>query len=592
MSHASGHRPGQPPTHHPTGGSHQHPPQTRTPPEHPPGSRRPGDPDPQSGGGQGGGHDETRDPNHGGDGGLNIDVGGITIGGGGDDGDGGDGSGSGGGQGGPSDDGGSGWDGGGTPSGQVGGEGRYPLPTDGGNVCLPGQGSGGAGDQTSGDPADFEAAESRLEQAAQDFETAGDRLADLGRRLADCLGNDSLTSSAAGPAQEIADKIHEISGKLASGLATTGHRLGDQGRALRQADQSSGDRMDGLGKGSHEVTPPATGGGSGGSGGPSGGGGGAAGGGPTPSTPSSPDLGGAGGGGGGGSSTGIDSVGPPVAQAPAPPVLGGAGGGGAGAPADLGYQPDVLIPTPVTTEPAAVPDPGTGADTGAGSETGGDAGTGGDAAEPARPLVAGSGLEIGLRAEAHALGLSGADTDQVVTVLESHPHGEQAAETIASGRYDDKPGFKDTVSMLANADTAPAAMHQLDLAAKMSDHGVDDLSFAPTEGRDGTRSDTALVARGGDGQSYAYRFKDLDDPSQLVRTAQKELLQTTGSGADHQVLWLHTSGSLDDLRADGTLRQLTELYSRQRAQFVVETDTGRVGVPAGGRFFPWNEDIS
>ncbi|WP_217698497.1 hypothetical protein, partial [Streptacidiphilus griseoplanus] len=210
-----------------------------------------------------------------------------------------------------------------------------------------------------------------------------------------------------------------------------------------------------------------------------------------------------------------------------------------------------------------------------------------------RPLVTGSGLETGLRAEARTLGLSPGDTDRVVATLEAAPQGEKAAETIASGRFDQRPGYGATVSMLAHPGTAPAALHHLDLAARMSDHGVDDLSFGGGAGADGsgTRADTGLVAHGQDGQSYSYRYRELGDPAQLVRTAQKELLQTVDGGTDHQVLWLRTSGSVEGLQADGTVRQLTELYSRQRAQFVVETDTGRLGIPAGGRFFPWSEEI-
>lgn len=544
-----------------------------------------------SGEGEGGTGTDGEGGANGEGGGVNIDVGGITFGG--DDGQS-DGEGTAGDEGlqpidGAPDDGGAGWDGGGSYApGPVGSGGLYPLPAQG----------GGAGGQTSGDPADFEATESRLEQAARDFETATDRLANLGERLSSCLSNDSLTSSAAEPGQEICDKIHEISGKLAAALATTGHRLGDQGRALRQADQSARDRFNGLDDRAPDVPPPTPAAGGGGQGSPAGGG---AGGGSAPPAPTPPHPGGGGGGGGAPAATGIDSTNPLVTPPPASPAVDGAAGDGGAPAATVPAQATGPLPTSPgiaagvtgsadgTVRMSGAPAAGTGS---APEQPQPVAGVGAAPTAPeriARPLTAGSGLEVGLRAEAHTLGLSAADTDRVVATLEASPQGERAAETIASGRFEQRPGFSATVSMLAHPGTAPAALHHLDLAAQMSEHGIDDVSFEG--GKDGLRADTGLVARGEDGQSYSYRFKDPGDPSQLVRTAQKELWQTVNSGTDHQVLWLRTSGSLDDLQADGTVRQLTELYSRQRAQFVVETDSGRLGIPAGGRFFPWNEEI-
>ncbi|WP_377271168.1 hypothetical protein [Peterkaempfera sp. SMS 1(5)a] len=594
-----------------------------TPPPRPTGDPEPAPPDPgatgepghrRSGGdpepAPGGGPERDPEPGEGGEGqpghGITIDIGGISIGGGGD------------GEGeeddgekriewidGTPDDGGSGWNGAGTPyaPGQVGSEGVPPaIPAQRGADAV-------AGGQTSGDPADFEATESRLDDAARDFENAADRLAGLGGRLSACLANDSLTSSAAEPGQQISDEIHDISGRLASGLATTGRRLGDQGRALRQADQSASDRFNGLDdRAPSDVRPPSPVPGSSGS--PSAGTapGGRAGG-SAPQPPAAPQ-----GGGGTGTPpdpTTLDSTNPLITPAPDAPQT----GSGTGTPPD----PTTLDSTnPLITPAPDAPQTGSGTGTrlsgssmvhadlgaavgsaGAPAATAVDAGASGAAAaagRPSRPLLPGSGLEAGLRAEARTLGLSSADTDRVVAALEAAPQGEMAAETIASGRYDQRPGFTATVSMLAHPGTAPAALHHLDLAARMSDHGVDDLSFGggATAGADGrgVPAGTGLVARGQDGESYSYRYRELGDPAQLVRTAQKELLQTVDGGTDHQVLWLRTSGSADDLRSDGTVRQLTELYSRQRAQFVVETDTGRVGIPAGGRFFPWSEEIS
>ncbi|MFC7303500.1 hypothetical protein ACFQVC_04625 [Streptomyces monticola] len=231
---------------------------------------------------------------------------------------------------------------------------------------------------------------------------------------------------------------------------------------------------------------------------------------------------------------------------------------------------------------------------GGGSDgAGGHGGSGSHFGDDAQPFERGGQTEQQIRDHLRGSGVKPADLERVLDNLTNNPAGREIAETIASGRHNNSYGYHQVVSSLSHPDKMMGGIEQLRLANRMYDAGLRDIAFEAKAGYElkpgvvtGEKTDLDVVARGSDGTTYGYQFKDVQNPKKLVNKIFSNMRQLTDSHADVQTFVVDTRGTLDDLAASGIPRRLTEVYGNRNVQFVIRVEDGTLMIPPGGKFMP------
>ncbi|MCQ0022516.1 hypothetical protein M4914_05800 [Streptomyces somaliensis DSM 40738] len=187
--------------------------------------------------------------------------------------------------------------------------------------------------------------------------------------------------------------------------------------------------------------------------------------------------------------------------------------------------------------------------------------------------------------------------DRALDNLAESPRGRQAAEVIASGRFNLSDNFAQVVSSLGAK------------KLQMVEPGIDQIVFADALARSGFSGDRIAFEvkspQGGDmdvrlvdddGSVFGYQMKRLDNPIDPVGeiTRGKYLGQLTLSEADHRIMLVDGQGTVAQWVDEGSVEKLMDIHQSGRGgrqaglgvTFVVRLDDGTLVVPPGAKTDP------
>ncbi|MEC3952997.1 toxin glutamine deamidase domain-containing protein [Nocardia sp. CDC153] len=211
-----------------------------------------------------------------------------------------------------------------------------------------------------------------------------------------------------------------------------------------------------------------------------------------------------------------------------------------------------------------------------------------------QPFERGGELEQHVREALKATDVKGGDVSTILDNLANHPAGQEIAEAIASGRFQDIPNFSMVVSATARPNMIPGSLEQIRLAGRLLDNGVTDIQFeVKQDGHEirpgvftGKETDLDVMARDKEGAVHGWQFKDVasTNPRNVVGKVFKEMAQLTASHADYQTFVLDTVVSMADLTPH--LGRLEANFADKGVQVVIRTPDGLVFIPPDGTFMP------
>ncbi|NUV70043.1 hypothetical protein G6W57_23325 [Streptomyces sp. CAI-121] len=225
---------------------------------------------------------------------------------------------------------------------------------------------------------------------------------------------------------------------------------------------------------------------------------------------------------------------------------------------------------------------------------------------PAEPLPRGESLTRGseteIRLREAVKGIPGrtrpkpAVFERVLERLSREPNGQQVAEIIASGKFNQSDEFGTVVSSLGAK------------KENMYHPGADQIIFAEHLVRSGISPRTIdfeqKIPVGADidvrisppeGGSYGYQMKRLNDPIDPVGeiTRGKYLLQLARAEVDNHIMLVDGArGTRADWMANGSYEALMEVHQGKRGPkgegitFVIRLDDGKLVIPPGSKTDP------
>ncbi|MFD8460491.1 ICP22 family protein [Streptomyces antimycoticus] len=215
------------------------------------------------------------------------------------------------------------------------------------------------------------------------------------------------------------------------------------------------------------------------------------------------------------------------------------------------------------------------------------------------PLVRGSEVEQRLRDGLK--GIPGKERPKPPTLelalnrLAEYPRGQEVAEIITSGRFNNSEGFGTVISSLGAKKELmfrPGA-DQILLANDLHKSGVpaDAIDF---EMKNDIGGDLDVRIRDKSGEVYGYQMKRLNDPQDPVSeiTRGKNLLQLKKSSADHRIMLVEGQGTIADWQTKGAYDDLMEIHQGRRGPkgeglvFVIRLDDGTLVIPPGSKTDP------
>ncbi|MET9922672.1 hypothetical protein ABZZ04_37270, partial [Streptomyces sp. NPDC006435] len=214
-------------------------------------------------------------------------------------------------------------------------------------------------------------------------------------------------------------------------------------------------------------------------------------------------------------------------------------------------------------------------------------------AEAPRPFERGGETERQIRKNLPGSKVKPNDLETALANLAKHPVGQQAADLIASGRFNDLTNYNRVVSSLAQKTETSGGIEQLLLADRLQKNGVTEIGFeikGDVEIRPGVftgrHTDMDVMARDADGKIYGYQFKEIKDPSTTIDKIWKHSKQLNESGADVKIFVVDTKGSMADMLASGIRKDLARFYDRKGLLVVIRVEDGTLMYPPGSRFVP------
>ncbi|EFL25014.1 conserved hypothetical protein [Streptomyces himastatinicus ATCC 53653] len=180
--------------------------------------------------------------------------------------------------------------------------------------------------------------------------------------------------------------------------------------------------------------------------------------------------------------------------------------------------------------------------------------------------------------------------------LASEPGGQQVAEVISSGKFNQRDNFGEVVSALGARKEAmyrPAA-DQILFADELVRGGVPAHAI-DFEQKVPVGADMDVRIKDESGEIYAYQMKHLNDPIDPINeiTRGKYLLQLAKSEAHHQVMLVDGGkGSRAEWMSNGAYDDLMDIHRGGRGPkgegitFVVRLDDGTLVIPPGSKTDP------
>ncbi|MGK5629286.1 hypothetical protein [Streptomyces sp. URMC 123] len=212
------------------------------------------------------------------------------------------------------------------------------------------------------------------------------------------------------------------------------------------------------------------------------------------------------------------------------------------------------------------------------------------------PLVRGGDLEQRFRDSIRQLpGDKRPKPHNLETILDrlsTHPHGQEIAEIIASGRFAKSQNFGPVISAMGSGKKRllQSSVDQIRFANDLHKRGFRDFVFDYKGGG----GDVDIWVRDSPGGSVGYQLKRLNDPRNPVNEINRYLRQLKkAKEVDHKVMLVDARGTLAEWRSKGYVKLLQQVHEGTHPQvrtgkgflFFIRLDDGVIAIPPGSSLY-------